>query len=160
MASQGHNGLMHYMNISSCFQVEKLDLVRIPIQMGARGCPLLFQMVAAQPDQQPVLRSVGQGQGHQLLNSLRPSDAYVSMNLVVLATGNSLSPVWHQAITWTHDDLLFVRNIETSFADILFKTNIRSKRYGFENVICKILVIFFFDVLTHCGFLIWYCGIL
>ena len=44
--------------LSSCvhLQVERLELVEIPLQMSVVGCPLLFQMCAANPDSQPVLR--------------------------------------------------------------------------------------------------------
>ena len=40
------------------------------------------------------------------LNSLRHSDAYASMNWVIIGSGNGLAPLWCQAITWTSADSL------------------------------------------------------
>ncbi|KAK2147788.1 hypothetical protein LSH36_535g01010 [Paralvinella palmiformis] len=44
-----------YMDRLIC-KVEGLDIVYIPMKVSIRGCPLFFQMVAAQPSQQPILR--------------------------------------------------------------------------------------------------------
>jgi hypothetical protein len=38
------------------FQVEKLDVVEIPIKLSVTGCPLEYQMMAAAGIQRPILR--------------------------------------------------------------------------------------------------------
>lgn len=43
------------------FQVGDLDTAPIPIKMSVRGCPIYFQMIGPQPDNQnqgPIIRSV------------------------------------------------------------------------------------------------------
>ena len=40
--------------LSSLFQIGELEETKIPVV----GCPLSFQMTAAQPDLKPVVRSV------------------------------------------------------------------------------------------------------
>lgn len=43
------------------FQVGDLDTTPIPIKMSVRGCPIYFQMIGPQPDNQnqgPIIRSV------------------------------------------------------------------------------------------------------
>ena len=39
-------------------------------------------------------------------SSSLPSATYCSVNWVSIGSGNGLSPLWHQAITWTDVDLL------------------------------------------------------
>ena len=47
---------------------------------------------------------------------------YVSLNWVTIGSGNSLSPVQCQTITWTNDDLLSVNNpLGTNFNEIWIK---------------------------------------
>ena len=43
---------------------------------------------------------------------------YASANLVIIGSGNGLSPVWHQAINWTNAELLEIGPWETSFSQI------------------------------------------
>ena len=40
------------------FQIGELEETNIPVTMTVVGCPLSFQMTAAQPDLKPVVRSV------------------------------------------------------------------------------------------------------
>ena len=40
------------------------------------------------------------------IKSLRPGDAYTSVNWVSIGSGNVLSPVWCQAIVWANAELL------------------------------------------------------
>ena len=44
--------------LSSLFQIGELKETKIPVSMTVVGCPLSFQMTAAQPDIKPVVRSV------------------------------------------------------------------------------------------------------
>ena len=44
--------------ISTSFQIGELEETKIPLTMTVVGCPLSFQMTAAQPDLKPVVRSV------------------------------------------------------------------------------------------------------
>ena len=39
-------------------QIGELEETKIPVSMTVVGCPLSFQMTAAQPDLKPVVRSV------------------------------------------------------------------------------------------------------
>ena len=50
----------------------------------------------------------------QIVNSLSPGDAYVFHLTETLFSGlgNVLLPVWCQAITWTHGDLLSTGHLE------------------------------------------------
>ena len=51
-----------YLNLLSqlilSFQIGELEETNIPVTMTVVGCPLYFQMTAAQPDLKPVVRSV------------------------------------------------------------------------------------------------------
>ena len=44
----------------------------------------------------------------QCVNSSPPSAVYVSVNWVIIGSGNGLSPLWCQAITWTNAGLLSI----------------------------------------------------
>ena len=44
--------------LSSLFQIGELEETKIPVSMTVVGCPLSFQMTAAQPDLKSVVRSV------------------------------------------------------------------------------------------------------
>ena len=49
-------------------------------------------------------------------NSLSPvTHVYVSVNWVIIGSGNGLSPVWRQAITWINDALLSIGHYGTNF---------------------------------------------
>ena len=54
-------------------------------------------------------------------NSSPPSAHICVSKLGSIASGNGLSPVRHQAITWTHADLLSIRPLETNFSEIWIK---------------------------------------
>ena len=43
---------------------------------------------------------------------------YTSVNWVIIGSGNGLSPVWRQAITWTKADLLSIGLLGTNFSEI------------------------------------------
>ena len=45
----------------------------------------------------------------------------VSFKLVIIGSGNGLSPVWHQTITWTNADLLSIGRLGTYFSETLIK---------------------------------------
>ena len=55
------------------------------------------------------------------LNSLRPSDAYVSVKHTNIASDNGLSPIWRQAIISTNAAILSIRPQGTYFSEILSK---------------------------------------
>ena len=44
--------------MSTLFQIGELEETKIRVTMTVVGCPLTFQMTAAQPDLKPVVRSV------------------------------------------------------------------------------------------------------
>ena len=46
---------------------------------------------------------------------------YASVNWMGIGPGNGLSPVRHQAITWTNADLLSFGPLRTNFSEILIK---------------------------------------
>ena len=62
------------------------------------------------------------------VNSLRPSDEYMSVNLssLVLGSNNGLSPGQHQVIIWTNDGILSIGPLGTNFSEVLIKINIFS----------------------------------
>ena len=55
------------------------------------------------------------------LNSLRPSNAYVSVTHTIIASDNGLSPVRRQAIIWTNAAILSIRLKGTCFSEISSK---------------------------------------
>ena len=54
------------------------------------------------------------------INSLRPSDAYMS-KLTTIGLDNGLLPGRRQAIIWTNDGILLFRTLGTNFSEILSK---------------------------------------
>ena len=54
----------------------------------------------------------------QHINSSPPSAAYESVNWVIIGSGNGLSPVRRQAVTWTNAGLLSIALLGTNFSEI------------------------------------------
>ena len=48
---------------------------------------------------------------------------YASMTWVIIGSGNGLSPIWCQAITWTNVNFLSIDPSGTNFSEILIKTH-------------------------------------
>ena len=61
------------------------------------------------------------GYKKQLINSSPPSAEYMSYNWVSIASGNSLSPVRCQAITWTNANFLLITPLGANFREIFIK---------------------------------------
>ena len=58
------------------------------------------------------------------------------------SSGNGLSPVWRQAITWTNADLLSIRPLGTNFSEIWIKIQKFSfTKIHLKSVICKMAAI-------------------
>ena len=72
----------------------------------------------------------------QCVNSLRLGDEYVSLNRVIIGSGNGLLHVMPQAITWTTVDVLLIGlSSRGNFKGIFLRnSNISNK---FQNVISK-----------------------
>ena len=66
---------------------------------------------------------------------------HISMNSVITSSGNGLLPIWHQAISWTSDDVLLIGpfKMETS---VKFKSKCNNHENVFEIIIGKIETIF------------------
>ena len=62
---------------------------------------------------------------------------YESVNWVIIGSGNGLSSMRRQAITWTNDDLLLTGQIETNFSEVGKNTNIFIGENTFDNIVCK-----------------------
>ena len=71
-----------------------------------------------------------------------PGDAIWPENFVNIGSGNGLSPVWCQAITWTITDLFSIRTQRTNFSETSIKIQNFSVNEMCWNVICKISAIF------------------
>ena len=58
-----------------------------------------------------------------LINSSSPSAEYMyaSVNWIGVSSGNGMSPVRHQAITWTNANLLSIGPLGTNFCEIRIK---------------------------------------
>ena len=57
-----------------------------------------------------------------LVNSLSPSDAYISVgNLTVIGSNNGLSPDRRQAIIWTNAAILSIRPLGRNFSEIVIE---------------------------------------
>ena len=69
------------------------------------------------------------------INSMRLSDAYVSVNYAIIGSDNGLSPKRRQPIIWTNDGLLPIRPPGTYFNDILFKI----QTFSFKKMHLKML---------------------
>ena len=65
------------------------------------------------------------------------------VNEVSSGSGNGLSPVKCQAITWTNADLLLIELSGTNFSEIQIKIEDFSfiKKNAFENVVCEMTAI-------------------
>ena len=74
------------------------------------------------------------------VNSLRPSEAYMSVDKTTVASNNGLSPVRHWAIIWTNTGLLLIGPLGTNVSDIGIKIQQFSYK-NFENVVCKMAAI-------------------
>ena len=71
---------------------------------------------------------------------LVPHIDYASVNWVSIGSGNRLSPVRRQAMTWTIACLLSIRLIGTNFSQCEIRIGILSisfKKNAFEIVVCK-----------------------
>ena len=55
----------------------------------------------------------------KLLNSLRPSDAYMRQKPTIIGSDNGLWPGRRQAIIWTNAGILLIRTAGTNFSEIL-----------------------------------------
>ena len=70
------------------------------------------------------MNSTGEEEGkfdRSNVNSLRPSDVYMSINYPTIGSYNGLSPIRRQAIIWTNSGILLIRNLGTNFNEILGK---------------------------------------
>ena len=64
------------------------------------------------------------------------------MNQFSIGSGNGLSLLQRQAITWTNADLLSIGPLETNFNEILSQGSIIFiQENAFENVVCKMAAI-------------------
>ena len=71
----------------------------------------------------------------QCVNSSRPSDAYMSSKLTIIASDNGLSPGRRQAIIWNNDGILSIGLFGTKFSEIL----IEILTFSFKKVHLKVL---------------------
>ena len=55
------------------------------------------------------------------INPLKPSDVYMRRKLPIVGSNNGLSPVHHQAIIRTNDDILSIRPLRIHFKEMLFE---------------------------------------
>ena len=62
------------------------------------------------------------------------------MNWIIFVSGNGLSPIRHQAITWTNAHLLFIEPLGTKSSDQ--NTKVFVQENVFENVTCEMAAIF------------------
>ena len=58
------------------------------------------------------------GNVFDIINSLPPSDEYLSVILTITGSDDSLLPVLHQAIIYISVGLLVIKNLETHFSEI------------------------------------------
>ena len=69
---------------------------------------------------------------------------YAPANWVIIISGNGLSPLRHQAITWANDDLLSIAPLNTNFGGILYQnTKIFVQENALEHVVCTWAAILF-----------------
>ena len=57
-----------------------------------------------------------------IINSLRPSDAYMRHKLTIIGSDNGLSPGRRQAIVCTNAGIMLIRPLETNFIEMLIET--------------------------------------
>ena len=70
------------------------------------------------------------------VNSLRPSDTYVSVNYATISSDNGASPVGRQAIIWTNAGLLSIEPEKTNFNEILIE--IQNFSFNKKIQICRL----------------------
>ena len=61
------------------------------------------------------------------------------MNWIRIGSGNGLSPVWRQAITWISSDILSIRPLGTNFSEIRIELFVQGN--AFENFVCEMTAI-------------------
>ena len=77
-----------------------------------------------------------------VINSLRPSDAYMRRKIISIGSDNGLSPGRCQVIIWTNAEILLIGPLGTNFNEIFNRnSNIFIEQNMFENDICAILSI-------------------
>ena len=69
--------------------------------------------------------------------SLREVPLYASATLIIIVSGNGLSPVWRQAIIWSNCYVLSIGPLGTSFNEIWIKTKVLFEENTIENSVCK-----------------------
>ena len=72
---------------------------------------------------------------HNLFNTLRPGDAYLSEDRVIAGSDNGLSPVRCQSMTWTNAELFCIGPSWISFNEISIKTQICFQENALGNVV-------------------------
>ena len=77
-----------------------------------------------------------------LINSLRPSDAYMSVNYIIIGLDNGPLPDPRQVIVWTNAGILLIGPLGTSFIQNLNRNLcIFIQENAFENVIWQMTAI-------------------
>ena len=71
--------------------------------------------------------------GEPLINSLRPSDAYMRQKLTIIGSDNGLSPERHQANIWTNAGILLIGTLGTNFCEILSEIH----TFSFKKMLLK-----------------------
>ena len=66
----------------------------------------------------------------------------VSVNSISIGSGNGLSPVRRQAITWTNAGFLSIGTLGTNLSEI-WNTNIFNHENAFESIVCEMVAILF-----------------
>ena len=65
-------------------------------------------------------------------------------NLLIFGSGNGLSPVLCQVITWTnYNDFSSICPLGRDFCDICWIKKILCRENAFENIVCKTVAILF-----------------
>ena len=82
----------------------------------------------------------------KICNDMQPYLAewrlYASVNWVSIGSGNDLSSVWSQAITWTNTDLLPIGHLGTNFNEIWIEILTFSfKKIRLKIIVCKMAAI-------------------
>ena len=71
------------------------------------------------------------------INPLRADDIYVSVERITNSSGNDLLPVWHQAMSWTYEEI-----------KLKLKWSFYIQENAFQILACKMLT---FNIWFYCG---------
>ena len=109
--------ISYLINYAHCSFLLCFEGIRYPAILS-----IIFRVSSLALGQSYDWPSVSEAMLNIMVNSLRPSDAYIYIyigNSTIIGSENGLWPGQHQAIIWTNGGILLILPIETNFSEFL-----------------------------------------